>query len=160
MIKAIEEFNGKYYVSDSGLILDRNMKPLKIHVNPRTGYCAQYLRKDGHLVMRYVHRLVAETFLEKSDGTSEVNHKDGNKQNNSVQNLEWVSRRQNVFHAYNTGLKKTTKIAAYTKAGVFVKAFESEKEAVDFCGVSYNAGISRCLTGVAQSAHGYVWKYM
>ena len=62
-------------------------------------------------------------------------------------------------HSYETGLRPTTRIAAYTKSGEFVRAFRSEKEAVAFCGVTYNAGISRCLNGVAKTAHGYKWKY-
>jgi hypothetical protein len=51
-----------------------------------------------------VHRLVAETYLENPKGFEFVNHKDGNKQNNSVDNLEWVTRSENMLHAHQTGL--------------------------------------------------------
>lgn len=54
----------------------------------------------------YVHRLVAATFLENPNNLLEVNHKDGNKENNAVSNLEWCSRRDNAIHAIRTGLKK------------------------------------------------------
>lgn len=54
----------------------------------------------------YIHRLVATTFLDNPDNLPEVNHKDGDKRNNNVLNLEWCSRRDNKLHAYRTGLKK------------------------------------------------------
>lgn len=54
----------------------------------------------------YVHRLVAATFLENPENLAEVNHIDGNKQNNNVSNLEWCSRRDNALHAARTGLHK------------------------------------------------------
>lgn len=53
-----------------------------------------------------VHRAVAMTYLERSDGKPDVNHKDGNKENNTVQNLEWISKSDNSKHAYRTGLFK------------------------------------------------------
>lgn len=159
MVKEIQEFGGKYFVSDDGFVLNREMKVLKPSINHRTGYCQQNLSKDGRVVMRYLHRLVAEHFLTKPDFPCEVNHIDGNKQNNAVQNLEWVTRSENVSHAYRSGLRETTSVVAFTKTGEFVEAFESVKEAAKFCNVSYNAGISRCLAGVAKTAHGYIWRY-
>lgn len=54
----------------------------------------------------YVHRLVAATFLDNPDNLPEVNHKDGNKQNNNVTNLEWCTRSGNKLHAYRIGLQK------------------------------------------------------
>lgn len=54
----------------------------------------------------YVHRLVAMTFLDNPDNLPEVNHKDGNKRNNTVRNLEWCTRRDNHLHAVRIGLKK------------------------------------------------------
>lgn len=160
ILKEVVGFEGRYFVTDDGCLYNSQMKKHKPHVHHVTGYCQQILRKDGKQYMRYTHRLVAEAFIPNPDHMPEVNHKDGNKQNNAVSNLEWTNRSRNMRHAYRTGLRPTTRIAAYTKTGEFVKAFDSEAEAVEFCGVSYNAGISNCLRGITKTAHGYVWKYM
>lgn len=80
-------------------------KFLKIQFNNRTGYkfVQLYLNKKMHNVT--IHRLVAETFIENTENLSTVNHKDGNKHNNTVDNLEWCSNEYNHKHATETGLK-------------------------------------------------------
>jgi hypothetical protein len=54
----------------------------------------------------YIHILVAENFIPNIENKSEVNHKDGNKKNNSIDNLEWVTRKENMEHAFENGLNK------------------------------------------------------
>lgn len=69
------------------------------------GYKKINIRRRGY----YVHRLIAETFIEKPDGSMQVNHKDGDKTNNCIDNLEWVTNAQNMKHiitlkgVYHTG---------------------------------------------------------
>ncbi len=67
-------------------------------------YCVVTAYVDGVQQHYYVHRLVAEAFIPKPEGASEVNHKDGNPSNNRVENLEWCSRSENAKHAFRTGL--------------------------------------------------------
>lgn len=160
MIKEIPDFNGRYFVSDDGFVINNAGKMLKPHINEKTGYCQIGLYRDKKLYMNYVHRLVAASFVTKPEGTCEVNHMDGNKQNNAASNLEWVNRSNNMRHAYRTGLRKTAHIAAYTKSGDYVRDFDSVNEAAAFCGVSYNASISNCLIGKTRTAHGFRWEYI
>lgn len=82
-------------------------KPLTPHLNS-TGYLRVGMNINGEPKSYFVHRLVANCFLEKEFGKDFVNHKDGNKLNNSVDNIEWCTRSENEKHAWRTGLKKDT----------------------------------------------------
>lgn len=94
----------EYQVSNTGKIR-RNGKVLKPYTNNRgKGYMCVALCKNGVRKRITVHRLVAQSFIENPYNLEQVNHKDGNTKNNSVDNLEWVSNRENTQHAYNTGL--------------------------------------------------------
>jgi hypothetical protein len=78
---------------------------LTIQYNNRTGYKFCQLYKNKKMYNLTIHSLVAECFLEKSVGLNVVNHKDGNKHNNVVENLEWCTDEYNHKHATETGLK-------------------------------------------------------
>jgi len=69
---------------------------------------SKYLSVSLNGCQKTIHRLVAENFITKPDGKNEVNHIDGNKHNNNVENLEWVTRKENIKHAYDTGLNSCT----------------------------------------------------
>lgn len=104
----VVNYEGIYKVSNDGRIksLKRNQeKILKAGINSR-GYLFVMLLKDGQAKAKTVHRLVAEAFIPKADGKNFINHKDGNKLNNNVLNLEWVTQSENVKHAFETGLEK------------------------------------------------------
>lgn len=91
-----KEVNG-LTVSDSGIVM-REGTVLKQYVINR--YLAVRLSGKTH----YVHRLVAQAFIQNPDNKPQVNHIDGDKKNNNVWNLEWVTDKENVIHAYSTGL--------------------------------------------------------
>lgn len=151
---------GRYFVTDEGEIINARGRILRPHLNQKTGYFQLGLRfEPGRAKCCRVHRLVAKAFVPNPAGLCEVNHIDGNKQNNRASNLEWTDKSRNAIHAYRLGLRHTTAVVAYTKDGELFRTFPSVKEAMTFCGVSYNASISRCLRGAAPTAHGYVWKY-
>ena len=90
-----------YEVSDSGVV--RNIKKNRELKPSRNlgGYC--FVNIKGKSV--YIHRLVAEMFIPKIDGKSCVNHKDGNKSNNAVENLEWCTYSENMAHAFKIGIR-------------------------------------------------------
>lgn len=95
--KDIDNYEGLYKVSNLGNIQDykRNLK--EGYINNK-GYCCISLRKNKCTKHFLIHRLVAKAFIENPYRYSQVNHKDGNKQNNCVTNLEWCNQRQNYDH--------------------------------------------------------------
>ena len=92
----------------SGKGFSTNQKELSITHN-QSGYCMVNLAKDRKSTTHYVHRLVAEAYLENPDNLPQVNHKDGNKDNNNVDNLEWCAASHNNKHALETGLREGQK---------------------------------------------------
>ncbi|MFR4479551.1 MAG: NUMOD4 motif-containing HNH endonuclease [Fusobacterium sp.] len=121
MRKDIKGFEGFYYVKDNGDIysVDRiaenslgrkcffKGKKIKIQISAR-GYARVQLSKPGMKKKKYsVHRIVAEAFLTgKTEERNVVNHKDGNKLNNHVDNLEWCTQSENLIHSFRTKLRK------------------------------------------------------
>jgi hypothetical protein len=94
-----------YLISESGDIYSNLTKrQLKKSIN-KYGYNHIRLFKDGVRKNFQIHRLVASTFIDNPYMKPQVNHKDGNKSNNHVSNLEWVTQSENIRHAINTGLK-------------------------------------------------------
>lgn len=105
--KDIIGFESLYEVSNYGQI--RNVKTLRIlkfHLETK-GYLGISLRKNNKSKRFAVHRLVAIAFIPNPENKPEVNHKDGDKQNNRVDNLEWATAKENTNHSINTGLRKT-----------------------------------------------------
>ena len=93
-----------YYITLTGKIFNlSNMKWLKL-TRRFDGYYIVGINKKSYLV----HRLLGITFLPKKEGKTIINHIDGNKSNNNIFNLEWCNQSENIQHAYNIGLNKTT----------------------------------------------------
>lgn len=97
------EYDG-YMVSNKGRIKSKN-KVLSRNDNGH-GYLSVMMSIKNHHFRRYVHRLVAKAFVENPNNYPQINHKDGNKQNNNADNLEWVTQKMNNRHAWATGLCK------------------------------------------------------
>lgn len=96
------------------------------------GYHKVTLSVNHKLYYRTVHRLVAETFIPNPCGLPQVNHKDGDKTNNSVDNLEWVSPRDNVNHAHSMGLHKGNCTRVHLKKHDCSIMFDTIEEAASF----------------------------
>lgn len=103
----IDEEETRYWIDENGKLLNKQTnKYLKGSI--RGGYLFYELRIKTKRKVLAAHRLVAEYFIENLNNLPIVNHKDGNKLNNNVNNLEWATVSENNVHAYNTGLKKKT----------------------------------------------------
>jgi len=93
-----------YKISDNGFVINRSGLKMKPFVD-KDGYLRVRLSNNGKKKTFAIHRLVCSHFVINNLNKAEVNHKDGNKENNSASNLEWVTRSENTKHAYSTGLK-------------------------------------------------------
>ena len=102
--KLIAEFPD-YEVSNCGKVrrVWKSHTKLKATRLNKFGYEVVHLGLNGINRHRAVHRLVAKAFVDNPNNLLEVNHKDGNKENNCADNLEWVSRSENMKHAYSIG---------------------------------------------------------
>lgn len=105
--KPIEGTDGKYEVSNLGHVRTNGKRPGMLTLTKqKSSYRYAMIEIDGKSCNRRVHRLVAQHFLPNPDNMKEVNHKDGNKDNNHVSNLEWCTRSHNVKHSFDMGLNK------------------------------------------------------
>lgn len=170
----IKGYEGLYQVSSEGRVksLDYNrmgrtqvLKP-QIH---RRGYLYVYLHQDGKAKKFYIHRLVAQAFLANAENLTEVNHRDEDKTNNAVSNLEWCTAKDNSNHgtrnarmaAALTNGKLSKPVQQLTKDGVLVAVWPSSMEAWRQTGIN-QSHISQCCNGHPQhrTAGGFIWRYV
>ncbi len=111
---------------------------------------------------RSVHQLVALAFLKRNSEKTQINHIDGNKLNNNVNNLEWVTHSENTKHAYRIGLQNSkhieTPIIQYSSDNKKIREFRSQAEAARHTGINFRT-INNSLRGICKSRNGFVWKY-
>ena len=112
--KDVKGFEGKYKISNYGRVLSLNYrntdkKQLLRLSKTVDGYVKVRLQYKGKDISERVHRVVAEAFIPNPNNKETVNHIDGNKENNRVDNLEWADRSEQLYHAYSKGLRKTKK---------------------------------------------------
>ena len=107
--QSIPNYEGRYSATDDGRIYshltNRFLKQQKTH----RGYMSVHLFKNGVSSRKRVHRLVAKAFISNPNEKEQINHIDGNKENNRVENLEWCTRSENAKDAYENGLMDKTK---------------------------------------------------
>ena len=159
----IKGFENIYEVSDQGRVKslkfgkERILKPVRM----TKGYLIVGLCKNGEIKQCFVHRLVAQTFIPNPDNLSQVNHKDENKTNNSVHNLEWCSSKYNVNFGTRTqrqAEKLSKPLLQYTKSGEVVREWKSTHDVERNLGYLHN-NISNCCNGKCKSSNGFIWKY-
>lgn len=149
--------NTDYFVSNKGKIKNKFNEILKPYTD-KDKYLGIKIRINKKPYNFKVHRLVAEAFLQEFDKNLEVNHKDGNKQNNYINNLEMVTRKENMQHSYYVLNKNIKKVNQYDLNGVFIKCWNSAKEIEKNLGFKqYN--ICRVCNGLRKTCGNYIWKY-
>lgn len=153
-----------YEVSNLGNV--RNKKTLKVLKGrlSKSGYYQVSIKidKTGNFTNRYIHRLVAEHWIKNPENKREVNHIDGNKTNNTVDNLEWVTSSENQQHRHLIGIIQTSqkRVGKFTIDGELVKKFNSIKEAAELDNNGVRVSIDSVLQGRRKTLKGFVWKYL
>ena len=151
-------YEGKYAVTQTGKIWSylssKFLKPCK----DKDGYLKVILMKDGKRKSFFVHRLVLMTFNPVDNMESfQVNHKDENKENNYLYNLEWLNCKDNIN--YGTGIKRRSKkICHKIKCVETGEIFNSQKEVTIYLGQKSMSNISSCLSGKQETCGGYHWE--
>lgn len=154
--KEIRGHEGVYLISSGGRVFNQKthqyLKPSK----KSNGYyhvCLCYGERKDYLV----HRLVAEYFIPNPLNFPQVNHKDENKLNNSVDNLEWCTSKYNVNYGKGS-TARNQRVIQYDMNGNAIKIWNSIKEASEALNIKYQ-GISRCCRNMRKSTGGYIWTY-
>ena len=159
----IKGYESQYQVSDKGRVRSLKFGKERILKPGRDdgGYLLVSIWKNGEKKMCKVHRLVSQAFIPNPDNLPEVNHKDEDKTNNKVSNLEWCDRKYN--QNYGTGIQRMAEklsksVLQFTKDGEFVKEWKSATDVKRNLGYS-KGNISSCCTGKLKSAYNFIWKF-
>lgn len=156
------KYSKNYQISNLGRVRNTKTKYVLKSNSKRSGYNSVWFSVKGEGIAYKIHQLVAHAFIPKPKNAKKnlVNHIDGDKLNNVLTNLEWVTAKENVDHGFKTGLTKSLqrKVDQYDKNGKFIKTFNSLKEAKEETGIDDGTIVKVCK-GRRNHAGGYIWKY-
>jgi hypothetical protein len=131
-------------------------------VEPSTGYLRVGLRINGVLHNLSVHRLVAQAFLGDPEPGQVINHINEDKTDNCLDNLEWVTQKQNIHHSLRRHPEyrlNRARPVIQLKDGVRVATYASAREAERLTGIGYS-GIGQAARGALRSFHGFEWRFV
>lgn len=170
--KVIDGYS-RYIISNTGEV--KNLKTGKIlKKDSSRDYYEVVLSKNGKTKKYSIHRLVAQHFIPNPENRPQVNHKDGNKLNNCVNNLEWVTRSENILHSYKNGLQIHNQLGKYgwnsfrgepvkqinIITGKIINVYGSMGDAARQNNIRYAQNIKACADGITKSCAGYKWEYV
>lgn len=172
--KDIKGYEGLYQISSRGRVrsLDRDIEQISRGGNPykrrmkgmlikpgilNSGYEVVWLQKEGISEALTVHRLVAKAFIPNPNDKNDVNHLDGDKTNNELSNLEWVTRSENIKHSHRIIGRKSNgrKIKCIETGEIFNSIVEASGKTK-----IHRGNISHVLNGRNKKAGGFTWIYL
>lgn len=182
--KDIEGFEGYYKISNLGRILaigrtvgaaNNKTKTIKEKLlsTPKfsNGYRVVSLYKNCKCKKLLVHRLIAMCFIPNPENKPYINHIDGDRLNNRIENLEWCTHKENMEHMWKIGRgydgftgrcgkysPRSKKVSMFSKEGTLLKTYFSILEASNEAGVSCSA-ISNCANGKTLTSAGFIWMF-
>lgn len=159
-MKDINNYENQYAITSCGEVWSHKSKKFLKPRETKNGYLQVCLYKNGKGKNFYIHRLVAETYIDNPDNKPQVNHKDEDKTNNNVNNLEWVTVKEN--NNYGTHSERAGK--AHRKPIYCIeldRVFESQAQACKELSIN-SAQLSGALRGLRRykTAGGFHWKYV
>lgn len=158
----IKDYEDTYQVSSLGRVRNKNTHRILTHGLNKNGYHRVNLYNESGMKSKFVHRLVAEAFIPNTDNKPEVNHIDEDKNNNSVDNLNWMTRSENVN--YGTRNERVSTIQSIPIIATDIKTGESrEFYGTNECArqLSLDSGnICKVLKGRLTQFKGYTFKYI
>jgi hypothetical protein len=172
--KDIKGYEGLYQVSNFGNIRNKRTNKIKIPYKCKNGYMYVSLYKNNKSKNKLIHRLVAETFFKNKNNYTDVNHIDGNKLNNKIENLEFCTRSYNLKEAYRLKLREpvylmlnkkdelcpnSKKINQYDLNGKFIKTWGSQLEIERQLGICHTNISNCCLKKENKSIKGFQWRF-
>ena len=170
--KDIAGYEEKYQISNIGRVRNKTTKKILKKRIGTSGYYKVNLYSNKQVKTIEVHRLVAETFIENPKNKNEVNHIDGNKLNNNINNLEWVTHKENIEHAWKTKLFEPVREASrkygknnpnakkvyQMKNNIIIGVFDTIKEAATRTNTN-KTNIGKCCNSKRRTANGFEWRF-
>ena len=178
MWKEVKGYGGKYQVSNlgnvrsvdrtfvnaCGVMVTRKGSMLK-PIQKRDGYMKVTMHREGKVNTELIHRLVAKAFIPNPNNLPQVNHKDGNKRNNDVSNLEWCTALSNMHHAKQHGLRNNAlKYAKSMRKAVIATNIETGKEtfyeSIHEAEKVFGRHVTNVLSGARNKTKGHTFRYV
>ena len=174
-IRDIPGYERLYAITEEGRVFsypkgNNNMGKFLKH-KKTSGYYSYSLRINGTTKDERLHRLIALTFIPNPDSKPCINHIDGNKLNNSIENLEWCTHKHNMMEASRIGLLRPSSkgkfgkdshrgksVLQYSLDGNIIGEFSTAREASKSVGINH-CGVSSCCTNQQHTAGGFIWRY-